>query len=82
MALSEAQFQTVLDHLQENTQLDGCPTCGTDLTVDKRLAIAPILENAQPQSGTGFPMIVVTCKACGNTLFFNARVVGIDPTLA
>ena len=78
MALDQDQQQAVLNHLQANLP-GGCPACGGQMNITDRLALAPIFENGGVQMGNGFPAVVAVCEDCGNMMFFNAEVVGVNP---
>lgn len=79
MPLSEDQIDKaskVIDLLLKK----GCYVCrGLDWTLYEEFVISPAfdMDYKRPIEGLLLPFIVVICKNCGNSHFFNAKEIGI-----
>lgn len=79
-AVANAWFN---DHWKQPRQ---CPVCSQSTWgVAPTFAHIPLTQVGKGLVGTyqpvqTFPCVVVTCRTCGNTLFFNAIVMGLLPS--
>lgn len=72
--------QKVVDWL--NSQWQGpkvCPICKSNNwnISEKLLELREFHEGSFVVGGPVYPLIAITCKVCGHTLFFNAIVAGV-----
>ncbi len=83
MKLSEEQTTKTLDFL-ESVWPDPkiCAVCKNtswnllEMVFEIRETGSP---GQDPEENTAIPLVAITCKSCGNTVFFNAMAAGILP---
>jgi hypothetical protein len=58
-----------------------CPVCWTNEWLTAEHIVAPVAysQGGMMIGGSVYPQIMVICKGCGHTLYFNAVMMGILP---
>jgi hypothetical protein len=86
-AAREAMRETALQAVQRHWRYDhrNCAICGADHWSVAQIFQMPEFESV-PSVGIRigaptmvFPVVPVTCRTCGYTLFFNAVMLGLAP---
>ena len=82
MSLSTDQLKKIVEVLETKLKVGTCPGCGekdwslvNDLT---NLVLQPNPQGPLMLGGRSMPCIVLTCKVCGNTQFYNAILLGVS----
>ena len=86
MSISEEQKQTIIKKIKERSQINGrspltCSVCGKRefSLVGEGFANQPLQQNTSGGlviGGPSLPSVVLICRNCGNTLYFNLGVLG------
>ncbi len=82
MPLNSEQLDCVKEWIEERSPVLSCSGCsGRDWSIQNELAFALLIDadDGQISQRKGYPMVAVTCKNCGYTVFFNAILMGIMP---
>lgn len=80
MPLDSSQLDIVKQWIESHSPILNCSGCGgIEWAIQNELAFSLLVE---PRDGSisrnkGYPMVTVTCKNCGYTVFFNAIQMGI-----
>lgn len=86
MPFSPEQREKIAAVLQQKAPTGvGCPLCSSkDWSIGNDLVMFVLQPNIKNMrlSGTGHPCIPITCKACGNTQFVNALILGLGEVLS
>ena len=82
--LSDVELKVVIEWL-ESKQLKGsskCNTCGCGHWIVPPYLIRSLAysKNELPLGGPTYVFVMVSCKNCGNTKFFNAALIGLIPS--
>ncbi len=59
---------------------DHCPSCGEGPWIVPEHLVQPVTLGADQSlvlGGPGYPQVMLLCRTCGHTLFFNAVVMGL-----
>lgn len=85
-ALTGEQKKAIADKLNQLWQgAKQCPVCGqAQWTVGDHLVTPTTLgpNNSVMLGGLSYPQVMVISNACGYTMFFNAIVLGVVPSVA
>ena len=80
MPLDSSQLDSVRQWIESHSPILNCAGCGgREWAIQNELAFSLLVE---PKDGSinykkGYPMVAVTCKNCGYTVFFNAIQMGL-----
>ena len=80
MPLNSSQLDYIRQWIESRSPILNCPGCGgREWAIQNELAFTLMVEPADGQinHNKGYPMVAVTCKNCGNTVFYNAIQMGI-----
>jgi len=62
----------------KGARLSSCSICDAkQLQLEDYLIVPTVLASPPNQQVPKYPMLQVTCRNCGNTIYFNAMVAGI-----
>ena len=82
MPLNNSQMDDIKQWIESRSPILNCAGCGgRELAIQNEVAFALLVEpeNGQIDYHKGYPMIVINCKNCGYSVFFNAIQLGIMP---
>lgn len=80
MPLSISQLDSVKQWIESHSPILNCSGCGgREWAIQSELAFTLLIDskNGQINHGKGYPMVAITCKNCGYTVFFNAIQIGL-----
>ena len=82
MPLTSSQLENIKQWIESRSPILNCAGCGgREWAIQNEVAFALLVE---PKDGhidyhKGYPMVVINCKNCGYSAFFNAIQLGIMP---
>lgn len=83
LQLSEGQKEKFVKHLHTKVSDVDCQWCGKNEWMPSQHAVAPLVVGSEGGLNLGrgplIPWVFITCGNCGNTMFFNAVVMGVYP---
>jgi len=80
MPLDNPQLDGIKQWVESHSPILSCAGCGgNEWAIQNELAFSLLVEPADGKinRNKGYPMVVLNCKNCGYTVFFNAIQMGI-----
>ena len=80
MPLDSSQLESIKEWIESRSPMLTCTGCGdSEWAIQNELAFSLLIEpsNGKIDYKKGYPMVAVTCKNCGYTVFFSAIPMGI-----
>ncbi len=78
---TEEMKKKVIEWIQAKNALKQCECCGANAWFMSDQVVSPVIyAGSMVVGGTAFPQVMLVCKNCGNTKYFNVLVMNLFET--